>query len=236
MKRFLPLVFIVIVLSANLFGCSNDSEHLSLPLCGSYAVPAMFCSDLKGSYSSSEKLETDDYGRILFLYTAKHALTQQNECAYVICQKYDNEYVYFYEDICYHLGEATEVEKQTLKSQNDWNAPIDLSKASKRPNKSSFDLYIVSNTGLDYQSILQSCKNHFGPNADDIVSLTFMDSDFSGHELLLLKLAPGAAPDTYIVLVDQYYDIALMSITGYSLHSIDPQALSKFKTDNGWVK
>lgn len=73
-----------------------------------------------------EEIEKDSYGRILFSYTVKDDFYPI--AAYVICQKIDDEYVYYYEDYCVLASETfsgiLENDLSDLKLQNDWEKPF----------------------------------------------------------------------------------------------------------------
>lgn len=82
-------------------------------------------------------LETDAYGRELYLYRRGfwHSLGFYDSlCIYGICQSYDadQEYVYAYEDMFYIMGESadafSEEEIEALKAANDWGLPLDETK------------------------------------------------------------------------------------------------------------
>lgn len=224
-------ILLLLLLSFFITSCSSQSESLSLKICGSYAVPGMFCDDLKGDSSSCEIVEQDSYGRVLFIYSANHIVTKQRECAYVICQKYDSDHVYFYEDICYFLGEASEEEISALKERNDWGLTLNSAKMSSRSGKSTFDLYIVTDSDLDYQQSLSACRKKVGQQK---ISLTFMDENQSGCQLMFLQFEQDNQTKSYIAMIDQQYNVRLLPIEGDSLRSIDPEELTEFKAKGNW--
>lgn len=91
-------------------------------------------------------LETDEFGRILFevrfsggsidrLYIPDIEIPSWL-FAYAICQKADNEFVYYYEDDCFSIygtqDEFTDDEQNALKQRNDWNKPINDEKLTSR--------------------------------------------------------------------------------------------------------
>lgn len=92
--RILLLAFLFAVLLP-LSGCVDESENLKLAACGSYAVPGMFCHDLKGGTFTCNVVERDSYGRILFWYETTNIITRNKEKVYLICQEMDSKYVYF---------------------------------------------------------------------------------------------------------------------------------------------
>lgn len=86
-------------------------------------------------------LELDSVGCILFEYTAYNLIVGDNAKVYVICQQYDAESVYFYEDCCYMYASDGESELQVLKDKNDWDKPLDYSKNGPTGSKRIFTSY-----------------------------------------------------------------------------------------------
>ena len=84
-----PSILVGIILLFAVSGCRSRSQELDLAICGSYAVPGMFCWDLKGGTFDVEVLETDEEGRILFSYSAENIITHQIDTALVVCKKID---------------------------------------------------------------------------------------------------------------------------------------------------
>ena len=132
---FVYLILLVVVIT----GCTGISEEKGLAACGSFAVPGMFCFDLKGGSFSCEVLERDAQGRILFLYETTSCITNNWEKAYVICQRLESATVYFYEDMCY-LFATDSVGLEALKDKNDWSKPLNNEKMAKRDFNVSADL------------------------------------------------------------------------------------------------
>lgn len=96
-------------------------------------------------------VETDDYGRVLFFYNECYGKGDWFGMAFVIMQKVEGQYVYYYQDACYtpffdtsdyfyYPNRNTEtylraVELATdldaLKERNDWNQDLNLDKCTK---------------------------------------------------------------------------------------------------------
>lgn len=97
-------------------------------------------------------LETDDYGRTLFFYNESYDTGTDYSMAFVIMQKSEDGYVYYYQDDCYipffddsdhfyHGNQGSEdylraqelatEEVAALKERNDWNKPFDAGKCTK---------------------------------------------------------------------------------------------------------
>ena len=80
-------------------------------------------------------LEVDSYGRTLFLYDADSILYDCDLYAYMVCQKVDDNYAYYYEDFCFSLfdyfNNISDADFTKLKEINDWDKPLDESKMIK---------------------------------------------------------------------------------------------------------
>ena len=222
------IILCILILCAS---CGDAHISLELALCGSYAVPGMFCDELKGGTHTCTILEYDQQGRILFEYTTRNSITNKEETSLVICQAIDDEHVYFYEDLCYLFGEFQESDISQLKANNDWDQPLDESKMSRRAKNISFDLYIVIDPCLDLFEVREVCSRKI-KKATDQIKVIRLDADFAGHELYLLKAANSDIEELYFVISDSDYTVAIMEIKGYSFL---PEELAAFKQANGWI-
>ncbi len=226
-------LFLGMLLCSSIFlltSCNVKSEFYDLAICGSYAVPGMYCDDLKGNSVSCDVIEKDLYGRILFKYETNSIITSQNEIAYVICQKYDSDYVYFYEDECYLFAKDFEKDSIELKEKNDWNKQLDESKMSRRENKLTFDLQIANSQNLSLSEIEEICASKFQVDSSDIELQGFVDCDSSGKELLLISNS-NSEPKMYFVLINNY-NTAVLEATD---QMVNQSQLAEFKRENSWV-
>lgn len=226
-RIFVLLPMILLILT----GCKSNSQQMDLAICGSYGVPGMFCHELKGGTYYCEILETDSQGRVLFSYTTHSVITDEDETAIVICQAIDSKNVYFYEDQCYLLGEPEDSDIEPLKEQNDWDCVLDYSKMSKRSNKVSFDLYIVTNNELVHKDVKNACTEELGIEESQIKELCILDKDPSGSGLYRLIVENDGIDEKYYVLVNTDYEVALME--GSNEHAA-PADIALFKQSNGW--
>ena len=150
MKKIFCSFLMVIFILFQLVSCQSEkllqtnSDHLLLTACVYYSVPGFYQSDLKGA--SADIVETDDYGRTLVYFEGYNWLTNKNECVYVICQKYSNSTIYFYENNNYTWMHESITDIDNLKKENDWNSNIDESKFSSRRINVSFDLHLVNDS------------------------------------------------------------------------------------------
>lgn len=231
-KLFVKISYILIVLIVLSSCAMNPHVHLELALCGSYAVPGMFCADLKGGTYEITILEKDAYGRIYFSYSAASAVTQETETALVICQSIDREYVYFYEDICYILQDDSFEAVKMIKEQNDWSKPLDYSKMSRRPNQITFDLFISTNSTLLYGKVIQAVSSELGLSSSQLTQLQFVDADNSGSELYWSGKFENGTNQSYLLLVSSAYDVCVIKLDDdVGIYDV----ISDFKAENGWT-
>lgn len=216
-----------------LTGCISlpQSQSLDLAVCGSYAVPGMHCSDLKGGRFDCEVLDTDSQGRILFLYTTLNTITDKEETVLIICQIAGSKHVYFYEDICYFMGEPSEDEIGNLKKQNDWDCDLDFSKMTRRANNISFDLFLMDEDELDYRKVRAACCRAFEIEESQIKDLYILDYNENKQVMYILELEKDDVSERYCVLVNEFYEVAYMSISDADTFYSD---IAGFKQESGW--
>lgn len=84
--------------------------------------------------SKIEILEKDSFDRVLFTYTE-----EKDTYSLLICQKYDYEYTYYYDDYSFintiynSSGNSfSDIQILELKEKNDWNAEINETKLTKK--------------------------------------------------------------------------------------------------------
>ena len=227
--RILLLAFLFAVLLP-LSGCVDESENLKLAVCGSYAVPGMFCHDLKGGTFTCNVVERDSYGRILFWYETTNIITRNKEKVYVICQEIDSKYVYFYEDICYDsLADGT-ADLDQLKCANDWDQPIQKQRMSKRTREISFDLFLVTESEINYGDAQNAVCTSLGIREDQINAFLSLDANPAGQELFWLSADHDGKEELFFVLVHED-----CSVFWTSAHNWSPMELHNFKQENGWI-
>ena len=229
MKKIL-ILFLTILLAFSFASCQkNNSENINLKVCGSYAVPGMFYADMKGMGATCEPIERDSFGRILYTYSTRNFLSEIQETVYVICQKYDSEYVYFYEDICYLPIDRSDDELETLKTKNDWDKELDLSKMSRRTNDITFDLVLNTSNDLVWNKAENVWSKALGVEVSDIKEMCIVDEDPSGNVICFSKVS-GLVDKRYFVFCSSEYEIEYMEIKSYS----DLSELYSFKAKCGW--
>ena len=115
---------------------------------------------------------------------------------------------------------------------NDWEAPVDESRLSRRTKNISFDLFIMHNCLQEYNTVRRACIHATGLLQDQITVLSFLDTDEHGNVLYLFAGTQNMKERQYIIFVDEAYRTSVMEIVDGSM---DPDEVSSFKHDNGWV-
>ena len=240
-KRLIPR-FLICLLFALTFLCScyGVSENISLCIVGSYAVPVMQTWDLTGTERTAKELERDAYGRILFCYEAPSLLTGEKIKAIVISQALDDHDVYYYEDMCYYMGDATEEKTNVLKEQNDWGKPLNSKMARKRAFHVTFDLYFrPSDSGFDQEKAQKTLEEFFELAPGQQLSICGVDTDAANeHELIYCRVSQsdGTGASGYFAIIDPNWSVSAMKINpSDEWNDASAMALNRFKQDSAWV-
>lgn len=229
MKRLAFIIALVLVSTCILCGCSNVSENKKLAVCGSFAVPGMFCHDLKGGDFSCTVIERDRQGRILFLYEAANMITGQREKMYIISQEITSNSVRFYEDICY-MSQDSAGDMEVFKTANSWNESLDSGRMSQREYSISVDLFIMTDLQLNHNKLKEAFCQTINIQESQVESLILLDVNQTGQEFLLFSVDVDGRLETYYAIADSNYEIAYEK-TDLSSH----KQVQKFKRENGWV-
>lgn len=232
MKRYIITVFVCLGILVTFVSCKDTVPRLEMAVCGSYGVPGMICYDLKGGKFDCEILEEDSHGRILYEYTTKNVITDKEETTLVICQMFDSEYVYFYEDKCYLLPGYENSEIDTLKEQNDWNEALDQSKMSRREINISFDLVLITDSEIETNSVRSVCRKKLGINDKQLEELCVLDTDHNGHELYWLCVLSNESEAHYLVVASTGYAVSIFPLEDGVM---DSAAIAEFKRESGWI-
>lgn len=217
MKRFFCCFLMMMIFTGCLTSCISDSlleidsPHLLLTACVYYSVPGFYQSDMKGV--RVETIETDDYGRTLVLCEKFNWLTEQYESAYVICQKYGDATICFYEDINYTWVDEFGKNLENLKRQNDWNKEINEAKFSSRNKiKVTIDLCLVKALPFSdfsdekfYISLSEYCRI----NKEEITSVQYCDWNGQNQVLYMIKLKND---EKFFCIVDKEYNTFAVKI------------------------
>ena len=196
-----------------------------------FAVPGVGSFDMRGS--QGEAIATDAYGRVLFRSDV-YDFNEGTAAVYAIYQAYDDDYVYFYEDICYLLFsedvEPTAEELAALKLENDWEKPLDNSKMSRRKVYVSYWLKLHSQSNLDRERIMAAWCTTLGIG-DRGVLFGSADVDHAGQEAFVFWSNSHDVSNFYLI-VDASYQIQSLPFEDiYDLH----EKLPAFKKECGWT-
>ncbi|AUD63295.1 hypothetical protein BK010_06715 [Tenericutes bacterium MO-XQ] len=202
-------------------------------------------------------IEEDNYGRILYAYYESNHVSSYS---YLIAQKSDDIYVYFYPNYNF-ISAAYDYDKATtqtifttdeinqLKTQNDWNLPLDDSKMihfeitslkEKPKSKISKDTFEILLKSLAQKS------NYLGDDDLYRYSEYFLTDDY-GRTMYYVygigrdMLGEGVSPDSLIqyfhaVIIfqsDGSYNLyhSIMELTDLQVYQSELQA---FKILNNW--
>lgn len=227
-KSYVMVLFMAIVL---LTGCKTDYKPHHLAACGSYAVPGMDCFDLKGSSYTCVVLEEDSYGRVLYTYMTHDVVSGKEENALIICQLLDGEFVYFYEDVCFKIGEYDEADIEQIKAQNDWEKKQNFDKMTRREVVISMDSCLIMRSELDYRTVKEECCEVLEIDKTEIEEFCICYNSEKGYELYFLELQTEEEQQKYWVICDLKYNI-YMAPVDEDLNNIE--ALIELKKESGW--
>lgn len=229
MKRLLWIF--TMILCVFLSGCYGLSQNLELKICGAYAVPGMLHFDLKGTETSCLLIEKDSEGRILFEWSGCNMISGENTSYLVICQAIEPEYVYFYEDICY-IEKTEQCETlQNFKDMNDWGKPMDWERASFRPKKASFDLYMIPSRTLSSDAVASAFFAETGTKLKDVGNSFLLDINPSGQELHCVKTDSFGAEKAILFIVSENMECTFVTTTCLE---IDRTAIENLKKQAKW--
>lgn len=235
----LLLILFLISSEIGVFTSCSNSTYTGIFSNASYVLPGLSDQDLRDWEHDFEILESDDYGRIMYkFYTTKTPDSQLfNSSAIVICQKLTNSYSYYYDNICYLIGdnEFTLEQINDLKSKNDWGNPIDKSKLTKKKIGFSlvfYDIYLYDYTSLDYRDSLNCICEALGISEENVLMCMPDDMNTKDKVLFFISvLVDNGAEEKYFLIMDSDYKPVFMKFD--SLVDINDD-LAKFKSDNGW--
>ena len=231
-RRSSSYIVTLLLVCILLTGCIPTESQDYLVACGSHSIPGMFCHELKGGSYECTILEKDVEGRILYEYTTYHSLRERNETAIIVCQRYDDQYVYYYEDQCYLLGSFHESDIESLKENNDWNEPLYHDKMSRRALNVSDDRFLITDTNVSFEDGRIACCNALRIYYDQVKDLYVSDIDGAGLSLFILEIERNGSAECYLALFDANGSVVLSKIEDQKLSVKD---IATFKMENGWV-
>ncbi|XMB73076.1 hypothetical protein RJI07_03970 [Mycoplasmatota bacterium WC30] len=202
-------------------------------------------------------IEEDNYGRTMFSYVESNDISSYS---YLIAQKSDPDYVYFYPDYNFISSEYdywnnqdkemfTDDEINELKLLNDWDLPLD---ESKMVHFEITTLKEKPETAIEeevFENLLKSLSGKSGYLGDDSLyrySEYFMTDDYGRTIYYVYGVGrdaegTGVSPDSisqyfYAVVIfqpDGSYDVndSIMGLTNFQEYQNE---LCTFKTLNNW--
>lgn len=232
---FLLILAASCALTSCFFGESSEIGHFWDEIGCSWAVPGMMASSLLDV--EAQIVETDDFGRTLMEYSGFSDASQQKETAMVILQKHDEKNIYFYEDICYIIGEYTDEELEKLKTDNDWGQHLNEEKLSVRlMRKYNGRPTMINPSKRDWSEVESICERAIKrviplnfPNS--ISHPQYVDGDSLGNEIYSFHIDVDEVRKVYFAFIEPDDTVYLMEIT-------DPydfaEEYAQFKKDHGW--
>ncbi len=238
-KRFIVLFCICICFVFT--SCFNDYEYQGdYPALQTMAVNSIL--GVSGGYSDVVKVEeVDEYGRLLFYFESSAIMEYTKISAYLIAQKYDEEYVYYYPDYNFIIAptaeELTEEKITELKNKNDWGAEMNMDRCIKKsiqsvkPDFDPWKVSVVPERQLDKAfEIINQNKTY------DYYTAIYLTSDFyNRHIYMFAAVTDEKSRDAYAVLFD-LMDSAENKIHIFKLSDCYnyQDELKAFKEENGW--
>ena len=228
MSKKILCCFVLIVLM--LTSCSTFSEKGMLAATGSYAVPGMSAGNIKGTEVVCNILDEDQYGRLIYEFEAHNVITQKREKAIVIVQRYTDESVWFYEDICYLIEEYQQFDIDTLKEKNDWDKPLNEAKMTSRGYNVTFDLVLQRESNVKPFDLRSKVANKLSI-AENHLDFCLLDSTANGNDLYWFSANVNGETQTYYVISDNNYNVKMHRITETDNFINE---LDEFKSLAGW--
>lgn len=235
-KLFRRVVLLLSILT--LFSsCGNYSNRDALIMMSTY-IPGF---DFSAGYDIiTEPLETDAQGRVLFLL--KNNLNDLT--AFVIIQKWDSKYIFYYEDVNYTYvdpidGTSLDINSRQiadLKLKNDWGKALEQNKMSRRKTciyiTNVIDKKIPKHESFEIKSIKATLCEKLGYSDESSIEIEL--EDFDNTSLLFCALRVREDYDK----CDNYY--AIFSISGDSSFLLvddlfcDSDKIHEFKQEHSW--
>lgn len=198
------------------------------------------------------RIAEDKYGRILFDFGIENLLSWYYGGieGYGICQKIENGYAYYYEDVSYIGAESLEIidseDIEELKKINDWDKALDNSKTltkvksiEKRYEDNVFDI-----SESEESNALELFGNTHGISNNELKNYEIRSScrDINGKTLFYIAVAIDFGEDgrpesseLYAVIVDVDNDLSETAILKIDNPYDCAEQLRTFKLQNEWV-
>jgi hypothetical protein len=255
-KKTVAIGTAIILLVSTLSACQFTGYKGEFPALYTVAVNSLLA--IRGYHSHGDALirivEEDSYGRVLFSYyeDSYYGEGWPNSFSYLICQKTDETYVYFYPDYNFIIKELNGLdipfsneEIESFKNKNGWGEEInnkELVKYEITRKKNEPDVKIERE---DFDVLFQKIAKEKGRDGDGTMVhpyVLYLTSDTYGRTLYF---ASGVHKDAIkgdvefkLVVIfgpDGSYDegICVMELIDFYNYQ---DALKELKELNGWNK
>lgn len=246
-KLLFVLIYIIattVVLSSCVFlfaafDYSYDGNHEDLYTVAVNNIYGIWGHTSNGEISYNPEIsiiEEDKYGRVFFFYNERYGRGADYGMAFIIAQKSDDKYIYYYQDRCYspffdssdyfydgrddgkEYKIALELSKkqiEELKNNNDWNKELQLEKCTK--TKISSEKTEGDNMSLGYEEDLEAAiysyakKNgNKGTDEDPVHHYIYCNKDIEGKELYYVYcLRSYTNENNEVEYIDNYYAVII---------------------------
>jgi len=245
--RIVPLTVIVVllILTSLTGGCfhSYPKDEVVMVTQFFYAVPGAITSDPHAI--RSEYIDTDDYGRKLFAFSIN---TSRGILGVCILQKYDDKYVYYYDNVSYQCTEqfnsCSPEQLEALKEANDWNKAINEEKMVKREFVDRFSLWPDRKSSFDQEEAINAFYDTVGEDVKIYTYARYFDFSQTGQEIFFVSrdekvMVNGkwefTFVDSYLMILnaDGTYDPEnyLIKLDNVNMSNTP---LAEIKEKNGW--
>jgi hypothetical protein len=253
--KTITIILVTIIIAFATPGCVNREYEGEYPELFTVAINSLLGTRSRdASHRTPDPIiiviEEDDYGRVLFFYARQSVVTH---FAFIISQKSDGEYVYYYPHYNFisfeYLSEIvgdrgmTAIERgaippeifEELKVRNDWNQELNLERSVKaRIARQEEDGHVRDRTLLELYNIALGEDAWRDPLRFHI---SFLIADEYGRSVYLGR-GSGIRRDSprYIVMLfqpDGSFDEERSVMELYDTHNYQT-ALREFKELNGW--
>ena len=251
-KKLVAVGIAIFLINCSLTGCRFTGYKGEHPALYTEAVNSLL--GMRGYHSHGDSIikiiDEDSFGRILFSYYDDSYFYGKISLHYLICQKIDETYVYYYPDYNFIVNEwnqldvpFSEKEIEDLKNKNDWDKELDEEKFIKNEVVRMKKEPEVEIKRKDFDVLFRKISKDHGRISDESMikpAVRYLTSDSYGRTLYYVSVAHKDISKKdmqyHLVIIfnpDGSYDESkcVMEFTN-SYHYQD--SLKEFKELNGW--
>ena len=179
-----------------------------------------------------EIIEEDDYGRVLFYYYEKSSFSAHS---YIICQKYNDELVYYYPDYNFISSAENDFSNEDinqLKIINDWNEPLNYDQMTSSK-------IVKSKVSPDVSDdIFEKITKDYIGEKYDFRYAEYCYSDKHGTSLYVLSVInlDDSTSETlhYVVILSKDLSCSEGAVTKIDDYYNYQDKIAELKFSNGW--